>query len=121
MLSKQLEELEAQWSAFVLEKSGRSASEEAHAIAPETSAGLSVGRKSAGRPVGSGSYKTLDLPIVEEMREAMLNDSSLSATAAARNLVDKIAGAGTPESKIKRLADRYSEKYGTEVAGSSPE
>jgi hypothetical protein len=74
--------------------------------------GMTSHGKRLGRPVGSGSYAAADAPLVARMREAMLNDPGLSPTAAAGRFADCAKGGGTPDSKAKRLAERYSEKFG---------
>ena len=116
-LQQELALLHAEWSAFW--------TQEAHAIS--TNSGEKSGKpdaslkdmaegeqpKGRGRPPGSGSYESLDEPIVEQMRDALIKEPALSPTAAANRFADGAAGAGTVESKAKRLAKKYSEKYGT--------
>jgi hypothetical protein len=108
-----LERLDADWDAFVAEKSSGTLPEAGGPVAPATLEVSSAVRRSRGRPAGSGSYRPLDAPLVEEMRVAISSDPSLSPTAAARSLVDRISGGGTDDSKIKRLTERYLEKYDT--------
>jgi hypothetical protein len=64
-----------------------------------------------GRPRGSGSYELADAPLIEEMRNAILNEPGLSPTAAALRFAVRAKGGGGSESRAKRLAERYSEKY----------
>jgi hypothetical protein len=113
-LQKELDSLQAEWAAFV--------AQETAALAHQTTdrpavicADISEPGKRRGRPSGSGSYKQVDEPIIELMREAVLREPNLSPTAAAIRFADRAAGGGTPESKAKRLVDRYSAKYGTSL------
>jgi hypothetical protein len=64
-----------------------------------------------GRPQGSGSLALSDEPLIAEMRSMIENDRALSPSAAAARVADRASGGGTLESKIKRLAGRYSEKF----------
>jgi hypothetical protein len=70
------------------------------------------GKRRRGRPKGSGSYEAVDEPLIDEMREAIEANPAVSPTAAAACVADRAPGGGTPESKVKRLAQRYSEKFG---------
>lgn len=74
--------------------------------------GLPVHNKPGrGRRPGVGSYRTSDQPLVERMHSMILAGKCGSPYPAAQSVVAETAGAGTEESKIKRLVDRYNELY----------
>ena len=110
-LLKRLESLEYEWVAFVAANSAEPPAEPEQAATTKAA----PSKRPPGRPVGSGSLNPLDAPLLEEMREATLENPSLSPTSAARRVVDRAAGGGTEDSKIKRLTQRYLEKFGTET------
>jgi len=112
-LSAELEALEVQWAAFAADHAAAVSTEpgETPSIASDPTASAPIRRRSAGRPRGSGSHKEADMPLVDEMRQAMVADAGLSCTAAALRHASRAAGGGTLESKAKRLAQRYSDKY----------
>lgn len=56
-----------------------------------------------GRPVGSGSYDKDDAPLIAEGVRMMDEGQARSASEAARALVPRAAGSGTPDSKAKRI------------------
>jgi|GEM_PF-2612526 len=64
--------------------------------------------KRRGRPKGSGNLDEADAPFWKEMESLLANKKASSVEAAAGMVVrehgDKIAGHGTPDSKISRLA-----------------
>ena len=64
-----------------------------------------------GRPRGAGSFTEQDVPLVERMHVLRTASKGLSVEAAAAEVVVDAEGGGTQRSKIKRLAERYSEKY----------
>ena len=116
-LQLRLDSLEAEWTSFIAQEAANNAD---HATDPQTQQDLVASpserappqRKSRGRPQGSGSYEASDAVLADEMRAAILQEPSLSPTAAAMRLANRAAGAGTPDSKAKRLAERYSAKFG---------
>ena len=69
------------------------------------------GRRS-GRKKGSGSYEKQDAPLVEEMKELIDSGDAASPHAAAMQVVGRAKGAGTQESKVRRLVDRFKDKNG---------
>jgi hypothetical protein len=119
-LQPELDSLSAEWVAFVAEESRAAtarANEAAEARQIQQKSDMRVEctpeeGKRRGRPRGSGSYKPADAPLVEQMRKLMLDNPSLSPSAAATRLAEQAAGGGTLDSKAKRLAERYLEKYG---------
>lgn len=62
-----------------------------------------------GRKKGTGSFASLDAPLLEEMKKMIAQGTVLSTWAAALKVAGKAAGAGTLESKAKRLLKRFSE------------
>ena len=115
-LQRRFESLEAEWTSFIEQETVKSA---APATEPDTQQEPAVPpsdrapqRKPRGRPAGSGSYEASDALLADEMRKAILENPSLSPTAAAMRFVERAVGGGTPESKAKRLAERYSVKFG---------
>ena len=67
--------------------------------------------RAVGRPQGSGSLRSADEPIVDKMYEIIKDNPVLTPSAVAARFTDEAAGHGCPESKIKRLAKRYRDKY----------
>ena len=65
-----------------------------------------------GRPKGSGGFAIQDEPLVEKMREMIASNPALTAFFAAGQLASEAAGNAGIETKQRRLADRYKEKYG---------
>ena len=117
-LLQQLHDLETEWASFLanvrLSGTEAPAAEDQESPAPDEAerqvARERTGRR--GRPPGSGSLEAADAPLVDEMRVAILNDPTLSRSAAAAKVVDRAKGGGTSESKIQRLSERYSAKFG---------
>ncbi len=66
-----------------------------------------------GRKPGSGSFAQLDAPLVKEMKELIDSGKVVSPHAAATQIADRAKGAGTPESKVRRLINRFNEKFGS--------
>ena len=66
--------------------------------------------KRRGRKPGSGSYEKDDAPLIKEMGGLIAEDKAASPYAAAMQIVDKAKGGGTPESKARRLVDRYNDE-----------
>jgi len=64
-----------------------------------------------GRPAGVGSLAGLDSPLIAEMHAWIGEGDGRSTFAAAQRVAERAAGGGTLESKVKRLAARYSEKF----------
>jgi hypothetical protein len=64
-----------------------------------------------GRRPGDGSYAVPDSRLVERMHDMIVIGSATSAKAAATLLVGEAIGAGSKDSKIARLAARYTERY----------
>lgn len=71
----------------------------------------SVKAAARGRPAGVGGLAGLDSPLIAEMHAWIGQCEGRSIFAAAQRVADKAAGGGTFESKVKRLAARYSEKF----------
>ena len=67
----------------------------------------SEARRRSGRKKGSGSFASQDAPLLKEMKDMIEGKDALSVWAAAMKVANNAAGAGTPESKGKRLAKRY--------------
>ena len=117
-LQEELNALDAAWASFMTNevesrtRSTTSSIETSQPVSPRHAVETRSNKRGGGRPRGAGSYSAVDALLVEEMRAAILNDVSLSPTAAAFRLIDRAAGAGTDESRAKRLVERYSEKYG---------
>jgi hypothetical protein len=117
-LLQQLHDLETEWASFLanVRLSGAEAPAAENQSSPTPDEGeQQVARERTGRrgrPPGSGSLEAADAPLVDEMRVAILNDPTLSRSAAAAKVVDRAKGGGTSESKIQRLSERYSAKFG---------
>ena len=63
-----------------------------------------------GRPLGSGSYEELDMPLVSELDRRWR--SGQSRTAAARELAERAYGPNTEhESKVARLVRRHRQYF----------
>lgn len=73
-------------------------------------------RPRPGRKKGSGSYDGLDAPLLEEMRESILQKRAASVEAAARQVAHKAFGTAIEKSKRDRLAKRFRSKYGLDIA-----
>jgi hypothetical protein len=70
------------------------------------------GRSLAPRGKSNGlDYRDEDVPLVAKMREMIEAGKASSAENAARAVVNRAAGAGKPESKVKRLALHYRQSY----------
>jgi hypothetical protein len=115
-LRRELDALNSQWAALMAQEAGTAKGElkgdATDQTIPQEPAGDTSGLgKRRGRPPGSGSYEASDAPIVEKMREAKRSEPDLSTMAAAVRFVEFATGGGTPESKAKRLTERYSLKY----------
>jgi hypothetical protein len=67
--------------------------------------------KRKGRPRGSGSLASEDEPLLHLMRQLLESREARSIHEAASKVAAEAAGGGTPESKTKRLTERYSEKF----------
>jgi hypothetical protein len=59
-----------------------------------------------GRPRGTG-YRKMDAPLHGEMRQLLEAQAVPSLTGAAKIVVPRAYGSGTPESKISRLVRSY--------------
>ena len=118
-LQQELEALETEWAGLLAQEKEFRATTATRDQGGEKDQSDSIGwsgkmesnKRSRGRPKGVGSLESVDAPLVEEMRSDILNDSSLSPTAAAYRVIDRAKGGGSAESKAKRLVERYSEKY----------
>ena len=66
--------------------------------------------KRRGRKPGSGSYEKDDAPLIKEMGGLIAEGKAASPYAAAMQIVDKAKGGGAPESKARRLVDRYNDE-----------
>ena len=69
-------------------------------------------RRRRGRPSGSGSFQAVDEPLIEEMQSLIATTPSLSIHGAADRVADRAQGSTERESRIKRLMQRYSDKFG---------
>lgn len=69
------------------------------------------GATGRGRPKGAGSFAEDDDVLMSKMHRLVTDGGALSASEAAKEVVSKAAGAGTPESKIKRLTKRYYQRF----------
>ena len=65
-----------------------------------------------GRRKGVGSYEKQDTPLVEKMKELIDSFEAASPHAAALQVVDRAKGGGTGTSKVRRLVNRFNDKYG---------
>jgi hypothetical protein len=83
-------------------------STEEAALEPEGASEAATPKK-RGRKKGDGSYATIDLPLLDEMKELILSHRAASPEEAARMLAKKAHGSGSQESKTERLAKRYRE------------
>jgi hypothetical protein len=77
-------------------------------------ANLKTSNRRAGRPPGSGSWGVADDRLLDDMRDMIKSGKAKSPNDAARLLVDRAAGTGTPDSKQTRLANRYRKNFGPE-------
>jgi hypothetical protein len=68
-------------------------------------------KRGRGRPLGSGSLVTADAPLIEEMHRIIETNPTLSVTAAAMKVADRAEGGGLLDSRVRRLTQRYSEKF----------
>ena len=117
-LLQPLRELDDEWAAFIAQEELLRVSEPP----AEEPFGADLGdvekpgpterTSRRGRPPGSGSFEAADAPLIEEMHAAILGDSTLSISAAASLVVGRAKGGGTPQSKVRRLTERYAEKFG---------
>ena len=87
--------------------------------APHSDEGATVAKEvsrvsTLGRPKGSGSLDAKDEPLLKEMECMIAQEPTLSPFAAAGKLADKAAGGGTPESKMKRLQKKYTQRNSAE-------
>lgn len=111
-LQSELDSLDARWQAFMQAGQPDEIPEERPSTAPSISPNISEPKKARGRPAGSGSLETADAALVAQMREIIEQDQTISPTAAAIRLANQAAGGGTPDSKAKRLTERYFKQYG---------
>ncbi len=74
----------------------------AAAVAPQRDRPLGRGRR-----LGVGGYATADAPLIEEMRQLLLGEVVNSVHAAAVQMAPRAVGLGQPESKVRRLFERY--------------
>ena len=65
-----------------------------------------------GKKKGDGSYRNVDAPLQKEMKSLIRQGKATSARAAAQLVVGEAYGAGTPASKIERLAKGYTKSLG---------
>jgi hypothetical protein len=63
-----------------------------------------------GRPKGT-SFRGMDAPLHDRMRRLLVEGAVPNLTAAARAVVERAYGGGTPESKINRLVRTYPYPY----------
>ena len=86
---------------------GRRKGVNAQASAQNVNAAQDTKKRRAGRKKGSGSLADSDSPLLEDMENLIAGGEVASVWAAAMKMSDKATGAGTPNSKAKRLAGRY--------------
>lgn len=67
--------------------------------------------KERGRPKGSGGWQNSDAIIVEKMRKMIQENPDMSVFGAAMHFASEANGNGEPESKQRRLAERYRNIY----------
>jgi hypothetical protein len=60
-----------------------------------------------GRRLGVGGYAKADAQLIEEMRQLLLGEVVNSVHAAAVQMAPRAVGLGQPESKVRRLFERY--------------
>jgi len=60
-----------------------------------------------GRKPGQGSYLSLDIPLLREMKRLLAEGKAASAEEAARQVAPRAHGYGTIDSKAERLARRF--------------
>ena len=81
---------------------------------PDLSPKHTASKHKQGRPPGS-SFAKADAKIAEEMHRRRTHGIATSATEAAQQVVDgkilTVKGAGTRESKVRRLVGRYRQIY----------
>jgi hypothetical protein len=65
------------------------------------------GKRPRGRQKGQGSFESLDLPLLQEMKRLISSGAAASAEEAARSVAPKAHGGGSLESKAERLARRF--------------
>jgi hypothetical protein len=66
-----------------------------------------AGKRRRGRRKGQGSFESLDLPLLQEMKGLIASGAAASPEEAARILAPKAHGGGSVESKTERLARRF--------------
>ena len=71
--------------------------------------------KGAPRKPSVRGYAIADRPLIEAMRKLIDSNSAPNAWKAAEAVVERAAGGGTEDSKIKRLVARYAEVLSTEA------
>lgn len=67
-----------------------------------------------GRSKGSGGFAHADALIAARMRKLIEADPDLSPWAAAESFLSEVKGGGGPDSKRRRIVDRYKQIYGTD-------
>ncbi len=85
------------------------AAELSEPAAPKSSA---VRPNRAGRKKGSGSWDSKDAPLLKEIQVLVETESLMGLWNAALSVADRAPGTGTPESRAKRLVQKYKEKPG---------
>ena len=65
-----------------------------------------------GRPKGSGGFAMQDEPLLQKMSEMIAINPACTVFFAAGQLASEAAGNAGIETKQRRLAERYREKYG---------
>jgi hypothetical protein len=76
---------------------------------PQSTA-LAKKKRKSGRPKGI-SYENADRPLVDKMHTLIVSGNASSATEAAGVVCDKAKGAGTHNSKVRRVVNRYNATY----------
>jgi hypothetical protein len=64
-----------------------------------------------GRPKGSGSYDKFDSLLIDEMQTLISNGDAKSPNDAARQLLHKIEGSGSDDSRKTRLVKKYYDRF----------
>ena len=74
----------------------------------------STGKRSRGRPAGSGGYRNQDRLLFPRIRAVLLPTPQVATLRdAVRDIEPELAGGGTPVSKWRRVEQRYRHEAST--------